>query len=138
MGFPFRKYHNKPVYIDGVKFDSKGEGDRFLFLQGELQAGRIKNLRRQVPFQILPAHWSTRQGAKGKPVRDKLALSAISYKADFVYETPDGVTVYEDYKGMETPEFRIKEALLYDRFGIRLSKPKRPTAPVGEHYLTFD
>lgn len=137
MSFPFRKYHNKPVFIGGIKFDSKGEGDRFLFLHGELQAGRIRNLRRQVAFPILEAHWTTKIGSKGKPVRDKLALSGVAYKADFVYDMPDGETVYEDYKGMETPEFRMKEALLYDRYGIRLSKPKRPAAPVGPHYLTF-
>ena len=43
---------------------------------------------------------------------------------------PFGREVVEDYKGMETPEFKIKERLLYDVYGIRLNKPKYPCEPV--------
>lgn len=36
---------------------------------------------------------------------------ALSYRADFVY-VEAGATIYEDSKGYETPEFRLKRAIL--------------------------
>ena len=138
MNFYTHKYHAKPTTVAGIRFASKGEAERYLFLREEEKAGRIRDLRLQVAYPILPAHWTTRIGAKGKPVRDRLALSAVSYVADFVYLTADGVEVVEDFKGMETPEFKMKEALVWDRYGVRLSKPKRPCAPAVPCYLEFD
>ena len=135
MRFSTHKYHAQPTTIGGIRFASKGEAERYLFLKEEQAAGRIRDLRLQVPYHILPAHWTTRTGSKGKPVRDRLALSGITYFADFVYTTADGVEVVEDFKGMETPEYRMKEALVFERFGIRISKPKRPTAPAGPCFL---
>ena len=43
---------------------------------------------------------------------------ALSYRADFVY-AEGGQTIYEDAKGYETPEFRLKRAILAAQ-GVRL------------------
>ena len=135
MRFSSHKYHAHPTTIAGIRFASKGEAERYLFLKGEEKAGRIRDLRLQVAYHILLAHWTTHTDAKGKPVRDRLALSRTTYFVDFVYTTADRVEVVVDNKGMETPEYRMKEALVFERFGIRITKPKRPTAPAGPCYL---
>ena len=125
------KYGAKPVYYAGRRFDSKGEGQRFLFLNSCLQAGKIKDLRMQVPFELYPAVYQMRIGARGKPVRGQQLQHGITYTADFVYTLPDGTVVVEDFKGYETPEFLIKERLMHEMRGITLYKPKRPCAPLG-------
>lgn len=94
------KYHNKKVYVDGIRFDSKAEARRYLFLKSEQEAGRIKNLKLQPEFEILPTHKKN-----GKTVR------AIKYKADFQY-LRGSECVVEDVKGVETETFRLKKKLV--------------------------
>lgn len=124
------KFNARPVWIDGHRFPSKGEGERYVFLRGLARDGVIHDLRLQVRYVFAEPVYESRIGARGKPVRGRQVLSGIAYVADFVY-TVEGREVVEDYKGMETPEFKIKERLMYDRYGIRLYKPKTPCAPVG-------
>lgn len=131
MRYRSGKYNAKPVCYDGHRFPSKGEGDRYLFLREAAREGRISDLRLQVKYTFSEPIYEMRIGAKGKPVRGKQILSGIAYVADFVYHTLDGREVIEDYKGMETPEFKIKERLMFDRYGLRLYKPKTPCAPIG-------
>lgn len=126
----YGKYNAKPVCYDGHRFPSKGEGERYLYLREMAREGRISNLRLQVKYPFAEPIYETRIGARGKPVRGRLLLSGIAYVADFVYTLRNGREVVEDYKGMETPEFKIKERLLYDVYGIRLNKPKYPCEPV--------
>ena len=89
-----------------MTFDSKREGERYLFLRSEQLAGRISDLKTQVPFVLLP-----RQGK----VRE------VKYIADFTYYR-DGKLVVEDSKGFRTETFRIKKKLMLYVHGIEVQE----------------
>lgn len=100
------KYHNRKVEIDGIKFDSIKEGERYLKLKLLLKAGKIRDLQMQVEFELIP-----KQGGE----------RACKYKADFVYHMADtGKMVVEDVKGKRTREYIIKRKLMLWRHGIKI------------------
>lgn len=101
------KYHNKVVYADGERFDSKKEYQRWKELQILETAGVIQNLRRQVSYPLMKT-----QRKKGERTR-----RMVVYKADFVY-IENGKEVVEDCKGYVTDVYRIKAMLLYEKYGI--------------------
>lgn len=70
------KYHNIPTAIDGIRFDSRKEANRFYQLRLLERAGEISNLRRQVEYELIPAQ-KTPAGRAVRPVK---------YVADFVYD----------------------------------------------------
>ena len=49
------KYHNKKVMIDGIKFDSKKEANRYQELKLMQRAGIISDLQRQVKYVLIPS-----------------------------------------------------------------------------------
>lgn len=104
------KLKNQKTKIDSLSFDSKKEANRYCELKLLEKIGRIKNLRLQVPFELIP-----KQLDKGGKVLEK----AVIYKADFVYER-DGKTVVEDTKGFKTKDYIIKRKLMLFRYGIRV------------------
>lgn len=80
--------------------------DRFCELKLLEKAGHIENLALQIPFDLM--------------VNEKLICK---YVCDFAY-FENGKPVVEDFKGMETGEFRIKWKLaqaLYPQFTWRKS-----------------
>lgn len=99
----FRKYHNKKVVIDGMKFDSKKEASRWLELKEMENNGVIYCLQRQVPFVLLDGE----EGPDGKKLRP------MKYIADFVYCGLDGKQVVEDSKGIKTDVYKIKKRLMW-------------------------
>lgn len=105
------KYNSKKTVVDGQKFDSKKEANRYQELVLLEKAGVIKNLSRQVKFVLIP---SQRDEATGKVIERE-----CSYKADFKYEE-DGKTVVEDVKGFRTKEYIIKRKLMLYQYGIRI------------------
>lgn len=111
MSYNWTKYNNKKITVDGQKFDSKKEANRYKELRLLEKAGAIHDLRMQVKFTLIPAQ---RDGATGKVVERE-----CSYKADFVYEE-DRKTVVEDVKGFRTKEYVIKRKLMLWRYGIRI------------------
>lgn len=106
---PRRKYGNLKPEWNGIVFDSKGELNRWLQLNLMQEAGQISELRRQVKFDLCP------------PVRlvGERQSYGVSYTADFGY-VENSQQVYEDWKGLETKEFRMKRRLLKHLFGIDL------------------
>lgn len=105
------KYNSKKTVVDGQKFDSRKEANRYKELLLLEKVGAIKNLSRQVKFVLIP---SQRDEATGKIVERE-----CSYRADFKY-TEDGKTVVEDVKGFRTKEYIIKRKLLLWRYGIKI------------------
>jgi hypothetical protein len=107
------KYGNKKTVVDGIKFDSKWESQRYLYLKSLEKANRVKNLELQPKFII---------SVNGQKI--------CTYIADFKYdrEDKDGVWehVIEDAKGVETPEFKLKKKLMkaVHNIDIYLSKKK--------------
>ena len=107
------KYRNKKVRIGELAFDSKKECSRYLELSTLQKAGKIKNLRLQVPFELIPA--------QRDPETRKVVERACVYVADFVY-WQDGKMVVEDTKGFKTPDYIIKRKLLLWVHGIRIKE----------------
>lgn len=103
------KYYSKKVKIGDHVFDSKKEYSRWLELQGMELAGEIRDLHRQVKFELIPS-----QKRNGKVVE-----RACYYIADFTYYLGDQFIV-EDVKSKITkkkPEYVIKRKLLLYRYG---------------------
>lgn len=101
------KYHAEKTIIDGERFDSKREAERWQELRLMEKAGEISNLRRQVKYELIPAF--------KKP--GERTERSVSYIADFVY-TENGETVVEDSKGFKTKEYRLKRKLMIEKYGI--------------------
>lgn len=99
------KYNAKKTVIDGVKFDSKAEGEYYLFLKKMEELGRIAII------ELQPKVYLTK--------------SKILYKPDFKI-LEDGQEVYIDVKGMQTPVFNMKKRLWrhYGAGKLRLVKKR--------------
>lgn len=85
------KYRNKKIKTAEGVFDSKKELRRWEELKLMLAEGKIKNLQRQVEFELIPKQLN----ALGKVIERKCC-----YKADFVYEYM-GDKIVEDVKGFK-------------------------------------
>lgn len=108
-----QKYGNIKVEIDGEKFDSRHEANRWCELKYLERIGMIHDLRRQVPYELIPA-----QRIDGKVVE-----RACKYIADFVYyDTCKAKTIVEDAKSpaTRTDSYRIKKKLMLERHGIQI------------------
>lgn len=99
------KYGNKKVVVDGYKFDSKKEANRYFELKMLQLAGEISGLKLQEPFELQ---------VEGKKV--------AKYIADFVY-IMKGQQVVEDVKSSATrklPTYRLKKKLMFAIHGITI------------------
>ncbi len=94
------KYRSQKVEVDGLTFDSKKEARRWDELIQLENAGVIRNLTRQVDFDLIVN-----------------GVLIARYRADMVYEE-NGERVVEDVKGMRTATYRIKRKLLHALFSI--------------------
>ena len=85
----YRKYHNKKTVLDGIKFDSKLEAERYAQLKMMERAGVIRDLELQPEYELIPTFKKN-----GKTWRRTL------YKADFRYIlAEDDSYIIEDVKG---------------------------------------
>lgn len=117
------KYHSQKVVADGEVFDSRKECRRWQELKLLEKAGEITDLRRQVPFEILPDQREPdRIGPRGGRKRGRIIERKAVYIADFVYKDRSGREVVEDCKGMRTKDYIIKRKLILFRFGIRIKE----------------
>jgi len=94
------KYGNKKNVVDGIKFDSLKEANRYCVLKLLAYAGEIQDLKLQVSFPF---------------VVNRVKIG--SYKADFVY-SKNGAIVVEDVKGIKTQVYRLKKKLLKAIYNI--------------------
>lgn len=106
------KYYNKKIEIDGMKFDSKKEYQRYLELKLLQRAGYISDLERQVKFILIPS----------QKINGKVVEREVTYKADFVYKDDSGQTVVEDVKGFKTKEYILKRKMMLYFKGIRIKE----------------
>lgn len=88
------KYNAKKVRIDGILFDSKLEGNRYLELKQLLSLGVISDLETHKKYPLIVN-----------------GLEVTTYEADFVYKK-NGTEVVEDTKGFLTKEYKIKKKLM--------------------------
>ena len=96
------KYGNKKTVIDGIKFDSKKEGERFLQLKKLLDAGIIGDITVHPEF-LLQEKFTDSSGKKHREIK---------YEADFKYfDKKIGKIIVEDVKGMRTQIYKLKKKL---------------------------
>jgi hypothetical protein len=89
------KYRSVAVVVDGIRFASKREADRYEKLKMLQQAGEVSGFAIQPSFVV----------GKG-----------VIYRADFFVVYSDGSVVVEDTKGFETQVFKIKAKLFKAAF----------------------
>lgn len=96
---------------DGMDFDSKKELVRYCELKLLEKGGEITDLKRQVPFMLVP-----NQIEDGRVVE-----RAVKYIADFTYYE-NGQFVVEDVKSpvTRTDAYKIKRKLMLHIHGIRI------------------
>ena len=100
------KYGSKKVVIDGITFDSKREGNRYVELKLLERCGKIKDLKLQPKFELQPSFKKN-----GRTIR------AITYVADFTYFDLETMrNVVEDVKGFKTKEYILKKKMFEFNF----------------------
>lgn len=110
------KYHSTKINSADGKFDSGLEYKRWIYLKTLEQAGEIKNLVRQVPYTLIPSQYKD----------GKCLFREVKYVSDFEYDiTETGEHIVEDTKGMVLPVFKIKQKLMYYKFGIEIRVIKK-------------
>ena len=102
---PRNKYRAEKINDNGEIFDSKKEYYRYCDLKLLECSGEIRDLRRQVKYELIPKQEGER---------------AVNYIADFVYKDKSGREVVEDAKGIRTKEYIIKRILMLYIFGIKI------------------
>lgn len=108
-----RKYGNRKMIVDGIKFDSKLEACRYQELKLMQRAGVISDLKLQVKYELIPA----------QKIDGKVAERACSYVADFVYyDNQLKQQVVEDTKGMKTKDYVLKRKMMLWFHGIRIKE----------------
>ena len=106
------KYRNKPYVLDGIRFDSQREAQRWYELQQMQKAGLISELARQVNFDLT----TMRRGDEARGFQ-----SVGKYRADFTY-IAQGKLVVEDAKGMRTDIYRWKKKHFEIEYGIPIKE----------------
>ncbi len=106
------KYRNKKTELDGFRFDSKREAQRYQELKFLEKAGKICRLEIYPRFTI---------HVKG----DKIC----TYIADFKYMlcdrylgNPTGAEIVEDVKGIRTQAYILKKKLMKAVYGIEITE----------------
>lgn len=122
--FSRSKYRNNKVTIGDDVYDSQKEYLRYLDLLALQMSGEIRDLKRQVKFELIPAQKEPDTiGPKGGIHKGKTLEQAVNYFADFVYtDVKTGELVVEDTKSefTKTKDYIIKRKLMLYVHGIRI------------------
>lgn len=108
------KYGAIKTVVDGITFDSKKEANRWCELKLLERAGEIYDLKRQVPFVIIPVQ---------KDENGRVIEREAKYIADFAYrDRKTNRIVVEDTKSeaTKTAAYKLKKKLMLYRNGIRI------------------
>lgn len=104
------KYRAQPTIVDGIRFASKREARRYADLKLLERAGEISHLELQPAFKLAIDGRPVLIRSEGYPNGRQ-----AKYVADFAYW--DGEKrVVEDSKGVRTPEFKLKKAIVEAMF----------------------
>ena len=102
----FHKYGAKRTEVDGIKFMSQSEANRYVDLKKLQSAGVIQNLSLQPRFTLQEGFFNVDTLEKERK---------IEYVADFMY-TENNETIVEDVKGMKTADYKIKRKLFLFKY----------------------
>jgi hypothetical protein len=99
------KYRAVPTHLDGIRFPSKREAQRYGVLKMLEKAGEISWLQLQPSFPVLVN-----------------GVRVFTYKADFSYFDRTGIAVVEDVKGYKTPMYRLKKKCVKAQYGVEIKE----------------
>lgn len=99
------KYGNIAVEIDGIRFASKREGNRYAELKLLAKAGEIRGLTLQPKFEC----WIN-------------GFKVLTYFADFEYWDNNGKRFVEDAKGIRTPVYKLKKKIIEAQHLIEITE----------------
>lgn len=127
------KYHNVKTIVNGIRFDSKKEANRYLALMDAVRAGLIDDLRLQQDFTLQEAY-TTPEGERIRAIRYKADFTYrvicanyqhiccvghidLDYWRDIVQQHGRGALVVEDVKSRatKTKDYRLKYKMMADR-----------------------
>ena len=94
------KYNSKKAEIKGIKFDSKTEGEFYLYLCELEKQGLIKDI-------ILQEKLILQEGFK----KDGKTYRPITYSVDFTFTDRENNIIRIDVKGMETQQGNLKRKM---------------------------
>lgn len=100
------KYKAKKTEVDGIKFMSEAEANRYVDLKRLQRAGHIKHLSLQPRFMLQEGFVNVHTGKKER---------MIEYVADFMY-LENNVIIVEDCKGFKTSDYKIKRKLFIHQY----------------------
>jgi len=109
------KYHAAPTVVDGIRFDSKREAQRYGELKLLAKAGEIHSLERQVEFALCTLSRPQWEDTARVSVR-----VVAKYVADFTYYDRHGHRHVEDVKGVRTAMYVLKKKWLELQDGIQI------------------
>lgn len=95
------KFKNKPIVIDGIRFQSKKEGERYAQNKLKILNGELLYQLLQVPFRL--------PGGK-------------RYYCDFMEVYRDGRILFVDVKGARTKVYKLKKALVEALYPIKITE----------------
>lgn len=110
----FRKYHNKKTMFDGIKFDSKKESQYYAILKVLEKAGKIRDLKLQVPFVLIETFKI-----------DDRTYRKTKYIADFTYYDDKDKLHVIDVKSEATRKdktYQLKKKLMAWKYGIEIEE----------------
>ena len=121
------KYNARKVVTADGEFDSQNEYRRYQQLRLLEKAGKIEDLQRQVPFELIPVQYESypRYGKRGQRLKDgqRCIEKKCVYVADFVYTDKEKQkVVVEDTKSeaTKTEAYVIKRKLMLYIHGLRI------------------
>lgn len=112
----YSKYHAKKTTVDGIEFDSRAEATRYTELKLLQRAGKIRDLKLQPEFELIPSFRKNRK-----------TFRRTVYKADFSYfDIERSKYMVEDVKGFRTDVYALKKKLFeYKYQNLTLTEVKR-------------
>lgn len=101
------KYHAQPTRVNGIRFDSKKEAERYEQLLLLERVGQITGLELHPRYALYAL------------AQDGTVTKVADYIPDFRY-VENGRTVVEDVKGVRTPVYRLKKRWMLAQYGITI------------------
>jgi hypothetical protein len=93
------KYKAKPSHFDGIRFDSKKEGQYYQTLKLRVSAGEVVFFLRQVPIHL---------------------IGNVRMVIDFLEFHADGSVHFVDVKGFETSQFKKNKRMAESLYPIEI------------------
>lgn len=116
------KYHAQATVVDGIRFDSKLESERYKELKLEVAAGTVRYFLRQVPFHLPGGVRYVVDFMIVRPLNCGSADSDINALKWCQVE-------YEDCKGAQTAEGKNKIKQVFALYGVVVRLVKRAGSP---------